>query len=373
MTNRKWDKDEIELLKTLISYRFKNKDISNILNRTTSAIITKCFELNIKHVIKIGFDDLATTHPVLLEEWDYSKNTISPTQITFGTNTKVWWICKRCNYEWMASISNRCKGKGCPCCAGHALHIGCNDLSTLFPLLASEWDDDKNTKTSNQVRAFSGDFAWWKGKCGHSWKSVIRSRTRIGTGCPICTNKQILKGFNDIWTTHPELCMELVNSDDGYKYSYGSEKELEWKCKKCNNIWITTPCNRTNMKSGCPRCNKSHGEIITENLLIKYNVFYRSPYSFDGCKNILPLRFDFYLPNYNKCIEFNGIQHYREDFIKKMKYYGIGLDDVELTEKRDNIKRDFCKNNNISLLEIPYWDINNIEKILIKELNLVEY
>lgn len=65
----------------------------------------------------IGYNDLATTNPLLLEEWDYEKNvTIFPTSVTKGSGKKVWWRCKKCNYEWEASISHRNNGSGCPKC-----------------------------------------------------------------------------------------------------------------------------------------------------------------------------------------------------------------------------------------------------------------
>ena len=65
-----------------------------------------------------GFNDLATTNPELLDEWDYSRNTIDPTTITAGTNHKVWWKCKACGNQWQAVILSRKHGCGCPIC-GH--------------------------------------------------------------------------------------------------------------------------------------------------------------------------------------------------------------------------------------------------------------
>ena len=67
--------------------------------------------------VLIGYNDLATTNPILLEEWNYEKNTtISPTSVTKGSRKKVWWRCKKCNYEWKASISYRSNSLLCPKC-----------------------------------------------------------------------------------------------------------------------------------------------------------------------------------------------------------------------------------------------------------------
>lgn len=65
-----------------------------------------------------GYNDLATTHSYLLEEWDYQKNDIKPTEVLAGSDRKVWWCCKKCSYHWQASLSHRKKGRGCPKCAG---------------------------------------------------------------------------------------------------------------------------------------------------------------------------------------------------------------------------------------------------------------
>lgn len=68
-------------------------------------------------VVVDGVNDLATTHPKLLNEWDYSKNIILPNQIVAGTGKKIWWKCSVCGYEWEAVVNTRAKGVGCPVCA----------------------------------------------------------------------------------------------------------------------------------------------------------------------------------------------------------------------------------------------------------------
>lgn len=114
----------------------------------------------------------------------------------------------------------------------------------------------------------------------------------------------------------------------------------------------------------CPECNKSNGEEEIERILTKYEINVIFQYRFKDCKfyNILP--FDFYLPNYNYCIEFDGIQHY------EIRTKFGGLESFIDRKIRDTVKNEYCKNNNIKLIRIPYWDFKNIENILIKELNL---
>ena len=124
--------------------------------------------------------------------------------------------------------------------------------------------------------------------------------------------------------------------------------------------------NFNNFKTGyrCPICEQSSGESKINKFLESNNFNFISEYRFKNCKFKNALPFDFYLPNYNCCIEFDGEQHY-----KIIKYFG-GLDRFIDTKIRDTIKTEYCKKNNIKLIRIPYWEMKNIENILINKLNL---
>jgi len=106
---------------------------------------------------------------------------------------------------------------------------------------------------------------------------------------------------------------------------------------------------------GCKKCKSSKGELTISNILDRLSISYRTEHKFDDCIYKKKLPFDFYLPNNNTCIEFNGKQHYEQvEFFGGKKY-------LELIRKRDNIKRQYCKNNNIILIEIKYnKNINDI-------------
>lgn len=108
----------------------------------------------------------------------------------------------------------------------------------------------------------------------------------------------------------------------------------------------------------CPYCNISKGEEKIELFLINNNIEYEREYIFKDCKNKEVLRFDFYLPEYNCVIEYQGIQHY-----KSIEYMG-GKTRLEKQIENDNIKRDYCKNKNINLFEISYKNFEIIEEIM---------
>ena len=94
------------------------------------------------------------------------------------------------------------------------------------------------------------------------------------------------------------------------------------------------------------------------------NIAYVSQYRFEDCKNIRTLPFDFYLPDYNICVEYDGELHY-----KSVDYFG-GEKALQDTQMRDDIKTQYCINNNIHLIRIPYWEFENINTILSSELHL---
>lgn len=162
---------------------------AKVNNRTSSN--TGCpYLCNPPQAIMKGFNDLATTHPHLLKEWDYEKNTILPDQVSGGTERIIYWK-GHCGHNYGQMVYNHAKGIGCPVCAGKQVLEGANDLYSLFPDIASEWDYEKNLNTPSQVTAFSNKSAWWKCKLGHSYKQPIGRRTgNQKSGCPVCAKER---------------------------------------------------------------------------------------------------------------------------------------------------------------------------------------
>ena len=109
---------------------------------------------------------------------------------------------------------------------------------------------------------------------------------------------------------------------------------------------------------GCTECNSSsRGEDKIKSILDNLNLEYYRNHIFNECKNKKGLRFDFYLPNLNSCIEYDGEHHFKEN-----KYFGIG--NLEYVRKNDDIKNKYCRENNIKLIRIPYYDYDKIDEIL---------
>lgn len=196
-------------------------------------------------VVKRVRRSLALTHPELAAEaygWD-------PSLETYGSNKELAWKC--CKEHIFVTSPNSRTRRGrvtkCPECSNQLLNPGVNDLATTHPEVAAEaegWDP-------TQVTAGMGEKRSWICKLGHSYETKISHRA-AGSNCPYCTNRRVLKGFNDLATTHPRLA-EQAYGWDPTEVTYGSGKLLKWKCSQ-GHVFITTPNRRTNrgQDSLCP-------------------------------------------------------------------------------------------------------------------------
>lgn len=131
-----------------------------------------------------------------MKEWDYKKNTIDPNAIIPGARDEAYWICSKCGYSWKTRIIYRTrKGHGCPCCSGRVPKKGINDLKTLRPDIAKDWDYDNNPKGPKEYKVNSHAMIAWKcTDCGHKWENRIMNRTR-NPGCPNCKKQVKIRKF----------------------------------------------------------------------------------------------------------------------------------------------------------------------------------
>ena len=120
---------------------------------------------SIARAVEKGINDLKSQYPDIAEEWDYSKNAITPDEISTGSGQKVWWKCKK-GHEWKTSVNVRTRGNNCPYCCGVKVWTGYNDLATLRPDLVEEWDYDKNDISPKTIGIGSCKKVWWKCKNG---------------------------------------------------------------------------------------------------------------------------------------------------------------------------------------------------------------
>lgn len=205
----------------------------------------------------------------LLDEWDYEKNyPLTPKNVKTLEYRKVFWKCEK-GHSWQALISNRVKaGVGCPYCGHRKVLTGFNDLQTIYPDIAKEWDYEKNDISPNQIAAMSSRRAWWICPQGHSYEKIISNRTEQGQGCPVCRaldnekGSMLIPGVNDLATIHPEIAAEWDYERNGETkpcdVKAGSRKIVWWRCK-FGHEWQAPISRRTGkQRTGCPVCSKSH-------------------------------------------------------------------------------------------------------------------
>ena len=148
-------------------------------------------------IILKDFNDLQSTNPALVAEWNYEKNNgLTPVDVMPNSSKKVWWRCSK-GHEWQARVADRNKGRGCPYCANKKVLKGYNDLQTVNPTLAAEWNYEKNNGlTPMAVSPNSHAKVWWKCSKGHEWQAIIGNRNK-GNGCPYCAGQRTYKDKND--------------------------------------------------------------------------------------------------------------------------------------------------------------------------------
>jgi hypothetical protein len=209
-----------------------------------------------------GFNDLKSTKQEIAREWHPTKNgDLTPTEVARSSSKKVWWQCSKYpEHEWDASVDNRSRGKGCPICCGLKVLEGFNDLNTTAPEVAKEWHPTRNGDLiPNEVTRGSENKVWWQ--CSkypdHEWDASINHRSR-GQGCPICSGRKVLEGFNDFKLTDPDVAKEWHPTRNGdlnpTEVTRSSNKKVWWQCSKCSEHQWDAVISSRSVGNGCPFC-----------------------------------------------------------------------------------------------------------------------
>ncbi len=293
--------------------------------------------------------------------------------LSLRSNAKIKAICDYCGEEYNACFVVLMDGRKvikkdcCSKCTGKKTsdvtkmirakkHIGlaaeiCNDNNYILLTTVDDYIDVKM------------DIAFICPK--HGRQTMMLDNLIRGHKCKDCSYEERAKNLrHDI-----KYVKEYIESINGNKllnpedYKDTFTRNLNIQCS-CGNIFTTSFSNYS--KHGVDTCyscacKESVGEKYIREYLESNKIEFIQEKRFDDCRDNKPLPFDFYLPDYNLCIEFDGQHHYNPIF---------GEEHHESTVRHDRIKNQYCEYNNISLLRIPYWDGHNIENIISKQLNL---
>lgn len=198
-------------------------------------------------------------------------------------------------------------------------------------------------------------------KCGNIFSQRPVDHINKKYGCNKCGRKNSARLKAEMYKKSTEQFVKeavqlLGNVFDYSKVEYINNKtNIEIICKKHGSFW-QRPDHHLKDFCGCPKCKASGPEQVIINYLDKNKISYDFQKTFNECKSIKELPFDFYLKDYNLLIEYQGEQHY-----KKMRFEKF---DLTYRQKCDKIKKEFALNNNFNFLEIPYWENKNIFNII---------
>ena len=274
------------------------------------------------------------THEQYVEEVAMINPDIEIVSKYIGSTKQIDAVCKVCGEKWSARAVDILRGSGCPKCRYANMTKTHDDyIKQLAKINNGVVAVDKyiNSYTKIKHRCL---------KCGNEWMVAPRDLLQ-GNHCPRCsTRKKSHEQYvNELSLNNPniEVVETYVNANTNIKH----------QCKICGYEWMARP-NHILHGLGCPNCQETSGEQAVRQWLVDNNIRYESQKRFSDCKNQRMLPFDFYLPDYNCCIEYDGAQHFRE-----VELWG-GKEYLLRRQQNDQIKNNYCNENDIYLIRIRY-------------------
>lgn len=348
-------------IEILSEYKGKNKNITkkclvcgtiSEVQAGTLLVSNGCVTCGIEKVRKAN---LRSEEEVIKEIHDFNPNVEILSEYT-GVDNKIKCRCKIHNIEYESTPYVLKKHISCPEC---------------IRIMRGERTDEefkeelrRRYPTIQSISKYNGIGKPTKFRCmvcDYEWTAQPNRLLNVNKdkcGCPRCKKKHYKVTEEDyikrISETSPNT--EYVG---GFTHVNG---RVIVKCKTCGYEWETSAWTILN-GSGCPKCKMSRGEVKIAYYLDNHEIEYKAQYIFNDCRNKSVLRFDFYIPSYNCCIEYDGIQHF--------KYCTFGAknrtaEQLSIIQERDKVKDNYCLEKGIKIIRIPYTDFNNIEIILDK-------
>ena len=285
------------------------------------------------------------------------------------THTYIRVQCPYCGRKYDTTPSSFKKGINCSnCCNKYENSLAYYIQQKLKEPLNKYWDWEKNTDNPYLIYRASNKKVWIK--CDkvdyHESYELTCNNFYNGNRCPYCSHKG-----NHL---HPKdsfgyLCPQMAkywsknNKKSPFEVAPCSGQEFKFYCEDCGEEFKTALSNITskNRSMKCINCTSSKGEQRIKEWLINNKIEFKQQKTFKrliGVGNGL-LSYDFYLPKYNLLIEYQGIQH--EQFVEHLQE---NKKNFIIQKEHDRRKEKYARDNNIKLLEIWYYDYENIEEIL---------
>lgn len=366
-------------------------------------------------------NNLTVLRPDLVLDWDYSQNTINPTEITPISGKQVFWLCHTCGHKWSTSVAYRNRGHGCPQCYNN--RRGATLIKYTVDMLNSTLKEKGGTCLTKLEKFTTKTKLSIKCNCGHIWDTTY-SLILQGSWCPSCAGS-LKKTLDDVIALAQSkggkcLSTEYINSlsplnfvcSNGHHFtsSYsnirlrwcpicsgkqkktiefakelaeqrngkclseeyiGNKDKLKWQCS-LGHTWYASLNSVSSKRTWCPTCsdftllNESKCRYILEKIFGE--PFTKTRTVFDS-----NLELDGYCKKYSVAFEFNGIQHYEYTPI-----FHKTIDHFFNQQKRDETKKLLCEQAGIFLITIPFTEtsisdnhlINYILELLSKKIDI---
>lgn len=266
-----------------------------------------------------------------------------------NNRTRVDVMCNVCGKTFSPVAASLYMGHGCPYCAG------------TYGKTTEQFIDEMSVKNPNvkilgKYRNSKSKIETLCLKCNYTWMPTPNTLLK-GEGCPKCSGlmrKTQEEFVQEMAEKHPTITVigEYVNN----------RVKVKCFCNNCNTYFYNSPHAMLSNGNGCSNCTTSRGENRIKEWLNNNDVEYNFQYVFKECKDVRVLPFDFYIPSLNMVIEYDGIQHF-----EPKDFFG-GEESFNKLKEHDSIKSNYCMENNIRLLRIPYFQYEEIENILENEL-----
>lgn len=331
-------------INAMTKLRVKHNKCSNIYKVTPSAFLRgnrcpSCFGTPKKTDAQFKKE----VHDLVGDEYTFLDSYVN-------TTTKLRVRHNKCGNTFKVMPSNFIRGSRCPYCSGKMKKTDFKFKQEVKNLVGNEYtflDTYVNNKTKLRVKHNS---------CGHTYKVKPNVFLR-GYRCPYCSiNAQ--KTDNQFKQEVYDLVGDEYKFLDTYRDAH---IKMRIKHNKCGNIYEVAPHHFLEGHR-CPYCNSPKGEIIITRILRVLGIRYESQKTFDDLKDAQPLSYDFYIPDQNILIEYQGLQHYQP-----VDYFG-GDNAFNKQQIHDKLKSDYAKNNGYNLIAVPYTEDNfsKIKKYLVK-------
>jgi len=280
--------------------------------------------------------------------------------IFINMTTKSAAKCKICDHIWNTTLCILDTGHLCPKCGRRKQIKSQTKPLDTFILDAVSVHDDKYSYHDTIYLNDTDLVKIWCNSCEIFFHQT-RSNHLRGHGCKKCVTKVV----TSLRVKTIEQFIKDAIEIHGDRYSYieviyiNSNTHIKIWCNSCKKYFHQSPHNHINGKCGCPICNESKGEKETVKWLEYHGFKYEQQKVYDnllGVSGVINLRIDFYLPNYNTCIEYDGEQHYKwkRGMMTKQEFLTI--------QEHDRRKTQYCIDNGIRLIRIR-WD-ESIDELL---------